>query len=61
MEAILSTEGIDRTWIRPADLANSLGLDLTTDSGRQETRGRHHAGAGGLPQDRSRGSPGRSR
>ncbi|MGI6207801.1 MAG: HpcH/HpaI aldolase family protein [Anaerolineae bacterium] len=36
VEAILSTEGIDGTWIGPADLANSLGLDLTTDSGRQK-------------------------
>lgn len=39
VEAILSTEGVDGTWIGPADLANSLALDLTTDSGRQKHEG----------------------
>lgn len=35
VEAILGTEGVDGTWIGPADLANSLGLDVSTASGRQ--------------------------
>lgn len=36
VEAILSTDGVDGTWIGPADLANSLALDVTTASGRQK-------------------------
>jgi len=36
VDSILSTEGIDGTWIGPADLANSLALDLSTASGRQK-------------------------
>ena len=32
---ILSVEGVDGCWIGPADLANSMGVDLSTESGKQ--------------------------
>lgn len=32
---ILSVEGVDGCWIGPADLANSMGVDLSTPSGKQ--------------------------
>jgi 4-hydroxy-2-oxoheptanedioate aldolase len=33
---ILSADGVDGCWIGPADLALSLGVDLSTASGRQQ-------------------------
>jgi len=38
-DEILSVPGVDGCWIGPIDLAKSLGLDLTSQSGRQ----RHEA------------------
>lgn len=33
---ILSVEGIDGCWVGPGDLANSMGVDVSTTSGRQK-------------------------
>ena len=35
-EEILAVDGVDGCWIGPADLAFSLGVDVTTPSGRQQ-------------------------
>jgi 4-hydroxy-2-oxoheptanedioate aldolase len=35
-EEILGVDGIDGCWIGPADLANSMGVDVGTPSGRQK-------------------------
>jgi 4-hydroxy-2-oxoheptanedioate aldolase len=35
-EEILSVDGVDGCWIGPADLALSLGIDVSTPSGRQQ-------------------------
>ncbi|MHB0874810.1 MAG: HpcH/HpaI aldolase family protein [Anaerolineae bacterium] len=35
-EEILGVEGVDGCWIGPADLANSMGVDVSTASGRQK-------------------------
>ena len=34
-EEILAVEGVDGCWIGPADLANSMGVDLSTPEGRE--------------------------
>jgi 4-hydroxy-2-oxoheptanedioate aldolase len=34
-EEILAVDGVDGCWIGPADLANSMGVDLATAEGRQ--------------------------
>lgn len=35
-EEILAVEGVDGCWIGPADLANSMGVDVSTTDGRQK-------------------------
>lgn len=35
-EEIMGTEGVDACWIGPADLAASMGVDVTTPQGAQE-------------------------
>ncbi len=35
-EKILGVEGVDGCWIGPADLANSMAVDVSTPSGRQK-------------------------
>jgi 2-keto-3-deoxy-L-rhamnonate aldolase RhmA len=35
-EEILSVDGIDGCWIGPGDLANSLGVDPSTELGRRQ-------------------------